>query len=166
MTTSIVSIRSRLVRFRFSLALAIVGQASCHSARKMFRRRPGWQNLAVRIYAILQQRVLKTPVPEDDMPQYQRSVRQARLLCPMAQARNLDSLCSQYSCVWKNTKLQTVSCQVEDAGSGRCLTFTSMLRGLGRLEHLVLTHNGMFGDVAMELAKVGRIVVTLLGVSW
>ena len=37
---------------------------------------------------------------------------------------------------------------------------------LGRLEHLVLTHNGMFGDVAMELAKVGRIVVTLLGVSW
>lgn len=46
-----------------------------------------------------------------------------------------------------------VSEKVEDAGSGRCLTFTSMLRGLGRLEHLVLTHNGMFGDVAMELAK-------------
>ncbi|CAE7449322.1 unnamed protein product [Symbiodinium sp. CCMP2592] len=46
-----------------------------------------------------------------------------------------------------------VSEKVEDAGGGRCLTFTSMLRGLGRLEHLVLTHNGMFGDVAMELAK-------------
>ncbi|CAE7031767.1 unnamed protein product, partial [Symbiodinium sp. CCMP2456] len=43
--------------------------------------------------------------------------------------------------------------KVEDASSGRCLTFTSMLRGLGHLEHLVLTHNGMFGDVAMELAK-------------
>ena len=91
MTTSIVSIRSRLVRFRFSLALAIVARLPA-TRQKDVSEKAGWQNLAVRIYAILQQRVLKTPVPEDDMPQYQRSVRQARLLCPMAQARNLDRL--------------------------------------------------------------------------
>ena len=45
--------------------------------------------------------------------------------------------------------------QVEDASGGRSLTFTTMLKGLCHLEHLVLTHNGMFGDVAMELAKAG-----------
>ncbi|CAE7023103.1 unnamed protein product [Symbiodinium natans] len=43
--------------------------------------------------------------------------------------------------------------KVEDASGGRSLTFTTMLKGLCHLEHLVLTHNGMFGDVAMELAK-------------